>query len=166
MTFMESPLTAGRMHSYCIWDHRANAIFIYRTYGKLILAAELLIVSALQFDHAASHFYGQAAYLVVGMVLVKLAHLASQAGNSKAAHIERAIQHKNRAEDWYLQKYACVLRRATAASIIAQSSIFRSSIRAFAAAELRVRSLVKSVLCTVTETLTPRLFPCPPCACA
>jgi predicted transcriptional regulator len=163
---MEIPLKVRRMHRYCIWDEYFNVIFIYRTYGKLILAAELLIVSALQFEHAASDFYSQAAYLVVGMVLVKLAHLASQAGNSKAAHIDRAIQHKNRAEDWYQQKYACVLRRAAAASLFAQSTIFRSSIRAIAAAELRVRSLVKSVLCAVTETLTPKLFPCPPCASA
>jgi len=159
---MERPAKAESMPTYCMWDHRANAVFMYRTYGKLILVVELLIVSALQFGHAANNFYSQAAYLVVGMVFVKLAHLASQAGNSKAAHIERAIQHKNRAEDWYQQKYACVLRRAAAASLFAQSTTFRSSIRAIAAAELRVRSLVKSVLCAVTETITPKLFPCPP----
>jgi hypothetical protein len=159
-------MTAGRMGTRCFADNSSNAIFIQRTYGKLLLTVELLIVSALQFDHAAGDFYGQAAYLVLGMVFVKLAHLATQAGISKAAHIEHAVQQKNRAEDGYLQKFACVLRRANAASVAAQSSIFWSTIRAIAAAELRMRSLVKSVLCAVTETVTPRLFPCPPCACA
>ncbi len=159
-------MTAGRMGTLCFADNSSHAIFIQRTYGKLLLTVELLIVSALQFGHAAGDFYGQAAYLVVGMVFVKLAHLATQAGISKAAHIEHAVQQKNRAEDGYQQKFACVLRRAANARVAAQSSFFWSTLKAIATAELRVRSLVKSVLCAVTETVTPRLFPCPPCACA
>jgi len=58
------------------------------------------------------------------------------------------------------------LRRATIAQVVAQSSVYWSTIKAFVAAELHVRSIVKSVLCTVTDTLTPKLFPCPPTACA
>ena len=38
------------------------------------------------------------------------------------------------------------------------------AIKAIVATELQVRSIVKSVLCTVTDTLTPKLFPCPPTA--
>lgn len=166
MIFLGGKAKAGRVGTLCFGNERTNAIFIQRTYGKLLLLVELLMVSALQFSHTAGDFYGQAAYLVVGMVFVKLAHLATQAGISKAARIEHAVQQKNRAENGYLQKFACVLRRAAAARVVAQSSIVWSSIKAIAAAELRVRSLVKSVLCAVTETLTPKLFPCPPCACA
>lgn len=166
MILLDDAMTAGRMGTLCFSDNSSNAIFIQRTYGKLLLTVELLIVSALQFDIVAGHLYGQAACLVVGMVFVKLAHLATQAGISKAAQIEHAVQQKNRAEDGYLQKFACVLRRAAVARVVAQSSIFWSTIKAITAAELRVRSLVKSVLCAVTDTLTPKLFPCPPCACA
>lgn len=166
MILLTRKATAERIGNLGCSDDSSNAIFIQRTYGKLLLAVELLMVSALQFGVVADHFYAQAACLVVGMVFVKLAHLATQAGISKAARIEHAIKQKNRAEDGHQQKIASVLRRAAVARIVAQSSIFGSTLKAIAAAELHVRSLVKSVLCAVTETITPRLFPCPPTACA
>ena len=147
-------------------NYRMNNIFIQRTYGKLMLASEFMIVFALQFEIVAGNFYGQAACLVIGMVFVKLAHLATQAGIGKAAQIENAIKQKNRAEDAHKQKIARVLRRAAIAQVVAQSSVFWSAIKAIVATELQVRSIVKSVLCTVTDTLTPKLFPCPPTACA
>jgi hypothetical protein len=95
-----------------------------------------------------------------------LAHVATQAGIGKAAQIEYAIKQKNRNRDAHQQKIAKVLRRAAIAQVVAQSSVFWSAIKAIVAAELHVRSIVKSVLCTMTDTLTPKLFPCPPTACA
>lgn len=147
-------------------DTDFTEIFMQKTYGKLLLACELLVVSALQFGIVIGHIYGHVACLVGGMVLVKLAHIATQAGISKAARIETAIKQKNRAEDAHKQKISRVLRRAETARVQAQTSIFRLVIKAIVAAELRVRSMVKSVLCAVTDTLTPKLFPCPPSACA
>ena len=143
---------------------RLTSIFVLRTYGKLLLVVVLMLVTALQLDSSAHHFYGQAVCLVIGMVLVKLAHLAHQSGIGKAAQIESAIQQKNRVRDDHHAKIAKVLRRAAIARAVAQSSVFWSAIKANVAAELRVRSIVKSVLCAVTETLTPRLFQCPPTA--
>ena len=158
------------MSDLSIFNHRhdklLNTIFIQRTYGKLMLALELLLVCAMQFEFVAGNFYGQAACLVVGMVFVKLAHVATQAGIGKAAQIEYAIKQKNRNRDAHQQKIAKVLRRAAIAQVVAQSSVFWSAIKAIVAAELHVRSIVKSVLCAVTDTLTPKLFPCPPTACA
>lgn len=152
------------MTPQCFLDSQINTIFIQRTYGKLLLALELLMVSALQFQTVTGHFYGQAACLVLGMVFVKLAHHATQAGISKAAHLEHAIQQKIRAENGHLQHIAHILWRAAVAREAAQSSLFWFFLKAIAAAELHVRSLVKSVLFAVTETLTPKLFPCPPTA--
>ncbi len=151
--------------NYFLDTHIFN-IFVQKSYGKAMLACEFLIVGILQFDVVAGNFYGQAACLVVGMVFVKLAHVATQAGIGKAAQIENAIKQKYRAEDAHRQKITRVLRRAATAQVVVQSSIFWSAIKAIVAAELRVRSIVKSVLCTVTDTLTPKLFPCPPTACA
>jgi hypothetical protein len=151
--------------NYFLDTHILN-IFVQKSYGKAMLACEFLIVGILQFDVVAGNFYGQAACLVVGMVFVKLAHVATQAGIGKAAQIEYAIKQKNRNRDAHQQKIAKVLRRAAIAQVVAQSSIFWSAIKAIVAAELHVRSIVKSVLCTVTDTLTPKLFPCPPTACA
>lgn len=147
-------------------DTDFTEILIQKTYGKLLLACELLIVIALQFGIVTGHIFGHVACLVGGMVLVKLAHIATQAGISKAACIETAIKQKNRAEDAHKQRISRVLRRAATAQVQVQTSIFRSVIKAIVAAELRVRSMVKSVLCAVTDTLTPKLFPCPPSACA
>ena len=145
--------------------HNFN-IFFQRTYGKAMLACEFFIIGILQFDLVAENFYGQAACLVIGIVFVKLAHIATQTGLGKAAQIEYAIKQKNRIRDAHQQKIARVLRRAAIAQVVAQSSVFWSAIKAIVAAELHVRSIVKSVLCTVTDTLTPKLFPCPPTACA
>ncbi len=147
-------------------DKRINTIFIQRTYGKLMLALELLLVCAMQLDMVAGNLYGQTACLVGGMVFVKLAHLATQSGIGKAAQIEYAFKQKNRVRDAHQQYIVRLLRRAATARVVAQSSVLRSTIKAIVAVELQVRSIVKSVLCTVTDTLTPKLFPCPPTACA
>ena len=158
------------MRDLTIFNHRhdklINTIFIQKTYGKLMLALELLLVCAMQFDIVAGNFYGQAACLVIGMVFVKLAHVATQSGIGKAAQIEYVIKQKNRVRDEHQQNIVRILRRAAIARVVAQSSVLWSAIKAIVAAELRVRSIVKSVLCTVTDTLTPKLFPCPPIACA
>ena len=158
------------MRDLAIFNHHRdkliNTIFIQKTYGKLMLALELLLVSAMQFEFVAGNFYGQAAYLVLGMLFVKLAHLATQSGIGKAAQIEFAIKQKNRARDAHQKNITRILRRAAIARVMAQSSALWSAIKAIVAAELHVRSIVKSVLCTVTDTLTPKLFPCPPIACA
>jgi hypothetical protein len=147
-------------------DKLINTIFIQRTYGKLMLALELLFVCAMQLDMVAGNFYGQTACLVGGMVFVKLAHLATQSGIGKAAQIEYAIIQKSRVRDAHQQHIVRILRRAATARVVAHSSVIWSTIKATIAAELRVRSIVKSVLSTVTDTLTPKLFPCPPIACA
>jgi hypothetical protein len=147
-------------------DKLINTIFILKTYGKLMLTLELLLVCAIQFDIVAGNFYGQAACLVLGMVFVKLAHVATQSGIGKAAQIELAIKQKNRVRDAHQKNINRILRRAAIARLVAQSSVLWSAIKAIVAAELHVRSIVKSVLCTVTDTLTPKLFPCPPTACA
>jgi hypothetical protein len=158
------------MRDLTIFNHRhdklINTIFIQRTYGKLMLALELLLISAMQFEIFANHFYAQAACLVLGMVFVKIAHLATQSGIGKAAQIEYVIKQKNRARDAHQRNIVRILRRAAIARVVAQSSALWSAIKAIVAAELHVRSIVKSVLCTVTDTLTPKLFPCPPTACA
>ncbi|MCK9214703.1 MAG: hypothetical protein M0P52_09655 [Rhodoferax sp.] len=143
-----------------------SSILIQKTYGKLMLVVVLMLVTALQLDSNVHHFFGQAVCLVVGMVLVKLAHCAHQSGIGKARQIECEVKQRNRARDAYQEKTARVLRRAAIARAVAQSSVLWSAIKAIVATELRVRSIVKSVLCTVTETLTPRLFPCPPAASA
>lgn len=148
------------------FDARILNIFIQRTYGKLMLAGEFLIVVFLQFETIADSFYGQAACLVLGMVFIKLAHLSTQSGISKAAQIEYDIKQHNRIRDAHRQKIARILRRAAIARVVAQSAAYCSAIKTIVAAELHVRSIVKSVLCTVTDTLTPKLFPCPPIACA
>ena len=131
-----------------------------------MLALELLLVCAMQFEIVSGNFYGQAACLVLGMIFVKLAHLATQSGNGKAAQIEYVIKQKNRVRDEHQQNIVRILRRAAIARVVAQSSVLWSAIKAIVAAELHVRSIVKSVLCTVTDTLTPKLSPCPPTACA
>jgi len=158
------------MRDLAIFNHRhdklINTIFIQKTYGKLMLALELLLVCAMQFEIVSGNFYGQAACLVLGMIFVKLAHLATQSGNGKAAQIEYVIKQKNRVRDEHQQNIVRILRRAAIARIVAQSSVLWSAIKAIVAAELHVRSIVKSVLCTVTDTLTPKLSPCPPTACA
>ena len=158
------------MRDIAIFNHRhdklLNTIFIQRTYGKLMLALELLLVCAMQFNIVAGNFYGQAACLVLGIIFVKLAHLATQSGIGKAAQIEFAIKQKNRVRDAHQKNIVRILRRAAIARVVAQSSALCSVIKAIVAAELHVRSIVKSVLCTVTDTLTPKLFPCPPIACA
>lgn len=143
-----------------------SPIFIQKTNGQWLLAFIQLRVIALQFDTVAGHFNGQAACLLGGMVFVKMAHIATQAGNNNAARIEAAVKQKNRAEDVYKEKKACFLRRASSTRVKAPSSIFWSNTTAIVATELRLRSMVKSVLCAVTDTLTPKLFPCPPSACA
>jgi hypothetical protein len=149
-----------------ISDIHFVTVFFLKTYGKAMLVCEFVIVGLLQFDVLIGHAYGQAACLVVGMVLVKLAHLATFKGIGRAAQMEKASQQKYRAEDAHRQKIIGVLLRAAAALVWAQTSGVWSAIKAILAAELQVRSIVKSVLCAVTETLTPRLFPCPPIACA
>jgi hypothetical protein len=158
------------MRDLAIFNHRhdklINTIFIQRTYGKLMLALELLLVCAMQFEIVSGNFYGQAACLVLGMIFVKLAHLATQSGNGKAAQIEYVIKQKNRVRDEHQQNIVRILRRAAIARVVAQSSVLWSAIKAIVAAELHLRSIVKSVLCTVTDTLTPKLSPCPPTACA
>jgi hypothetical protein len=158
------------MRDLAIFNHRhdklINTIFIQKTYGKLMLALELLLVCAMQFEIVSGNFYGQAACLVLGMIFVKLAHLATQSGNGKAAQIEYVIKQKNRVRDEHQQNIVRILRRAAIARVVAQSSVLWSAIKAIVAAELHVRSIVKSVLCTMTDTLTPKLFPCPPTACA
>lgn len=145
-------------------DVRRFNILFQRTYGKLMLIGEFLVVGVLQLETIAGNFYGQTACLVIGMVFVKLAHLATRSGISKAAEIEYAIKQKNRTRDAHQRKIATILRRAAIAQVVAQSSVFCSAIKAIVAAELHVRSIVKSVLCAVTDTLTPKLFPCPPSA--
>jgi hypothetical protein len=158
------------MRDLALFNHRhdrlLNTIFIQKTYGKLMLALELLLVCAMQFDIVAGNLYGQAVCIVGGMVFVKLAYLATQSGNGKAAQIEYVIKQKNRVRDAHQQNIIRILRRAAIARFVAQSSALWSAIKAIVAAELHVRSIVKSVLCTVTDTLTPKLFPCPPTACA
>jgi len=156
----------GFMTPQCFLDSQINTIFIQRTYGKLMLVAELMLVCALQLDPATGNFYAQAVCLVIGMALIKLAHRATTSGIGKAVQIEFAIKQKNRVRDAHHQNIIRMLRRAASESFVAQSSLFWSTLKAIAAAELHVRSLVKSVLCAVTETITPRLFPCPPTACA
>ena len=146
------------------FDDSINTIFIEKTYGKLMLTVGFMIVCALQLDIVVGNFYGQTACLVVGMVFIKLAHLATQAGIGKAAQIEYAIKQKNRIRDAHKQNIVRILRRAAIAQVVLQSSAFWSAIKAIVATELQVRSIVKSVLCTVTDTLTPKLFPCPPTA--
>ena len=146
------------------FDDSINTIFIEKTYGKLMLTVGLMVVCALQLDIVVGNFYGQTACLVVGMVFIKLAHLATQAGIGKAAQIEYAIKQKNRIRDAHKQNIVRILRRAAIAQVVVQSSAFWSAIKAIVATELQVRSIVKSVLCTVTDTLTPKLFPCPPTA--
>ena len=147
-----------------LFDDSINTIFIQKTYGKLMLTVGFMIVCALQLDIVAGNFYGQTACLVVGMVFIKFAHLATQAGIGKAAQIEYAIKQKNRIRDAHKQNIVRILRRAAIAQVVLQSSAFWSAIKAIVATELQVRSIVKSVLCTVTDTLTPKLFPCPPTA--
>ena len=146
------------------FDDNINTIFIQKTYGKLMLTVGFMIVCALQLDIVVGNFYGQTACLVVGMVFIKLAHLATQAGIGKAAQIEYAIKQKNRIRDAHKQNIVRILRRGAIAQVVLQSSAFWSAIKAIVATELQVRSIVKSVLCTVTDTLTPKLFPCPPTA--
>lgn len=153
------------MNPHYFSDDSMNAIFIQKTYGKLMLACEFMIVSALQLG-IVSNGYGQAACLLGGMILIKLAHLATQSGISKAAQIECAIKQKNRIRDAHKQFVLRIIRRAATATLVAQSSVILSTLKAIIAAELQVRSIVKSVLCAVTDTLTPKLLPCPPRACA
>ena len=62
------------------FDDNINTIFIQKTYGKLMLTVGFMIVCALQLDIVVGNFYGQTACLVVGMVFIKLAHLATHAG--------------------------------------------------------------------------------------
>jgi hypothetical protein len=147
-------------------DNGISTMFIQKTYGKLMLSLELLFIATLQFDAVAGHFYGQAACIVGGMVLIKLAHLVSQAGEGKAAQIEFAIEQRIRAKDAHRQEFDRVLQRATIALVVAISISYWFALKAIVASELRVRSIVKSVLCTVTDTITPKLFPCPPGTCA
>lgn len=147
-------------------DNSITTMFIQKTYGKLLLTIEILFVSALQFDIVAGDLMGQVACLVIGMVFIKLAHLCTQAGVGKAAQIEYVMKQKIRAEDAHRHKFYRVLQRAAIAKLAAQLSLYWFALKTIAAAELRVRSIVKSVLCTVTDTLTPKLFPCPPLACA
>lgn len=154
------------MNFNCFCDDSTMTVFIQKTYGKLMLVFELMLVSALQFDMIVGNLYGQLACLVGGMVFVKLAHLATLSGIGKAAQIEYAVKQKNRIRDAHQQNIVRILRRATSARVVAQSSFLWAAIKAIFATELHVRSIVKSVLCTVTDTLTPKLFPCPPTACA
>ena len=77
------------------FDDNINTIFIQKTYGKLMLTVGFMIVCALQLDIVVGNFYGQTACLVVGMVFIKLAHLATHAGIGKAAQIEYArVRHQ------------------------------------------------------------------------
>jgi hypothetical protein len=158
------------MRDLAIFNHRHDSlistIFIQRTYGKLMLTLEFLFVCAMQLDILAGHVFAQTACLVGGMVFIKLAHLATQSGIGKAAQIEYAIKQKNRIRDDHQANIARILRRAATARVVAQTSVFWSALKAIIAADLQVRSIVKSVLCSVTDTLTPKLFPCPPVACA
>jgi hypothetical protein len=145
-------------------DNNLNTIFIQKTYGKLLLILEFMIVCSLQINMVVDHFYGQAACLVIGLILIKVAHLATQSGIGKATQIEFAIKQRNRIRDDHQAKIARILRRAATAQVVVQTSVFWSALKAIVAANLQVRSIVKSVLCTVTDTLTPKLFPCPPTA--
>ena len=140
------------------FDDNINTIFIQKTYGKLMLTVGFMIVCALQLDIVVGNFYGQTACLVVGMVFIKLAHLATHAGIGEAAQIEYAIKQKNRVRDAHKQNIVRILRRAAIAQVVVQSSAFWSALKAIVATELQVRSIIKSVLCTVTDTLTPKLF--------
>ena len=147
-------------------DSCLNTIFIQKTYGKLILILEFMVVVSLQTNMAATHFYGQAACLVIGLILIKVAHLATQSGIGKATQIEFAIKQRNRIRDDHQAKIARILRRAATAQVVVQTAVFWSALKAIIAADLQVRSIVKSVLCTVTDTLTPRLSTYPPVVCA
>ena len=143
---------------------RLTSIFVLRTYGKLLLVGVLLVVTALQLDSSAHHFYGQVVCLVLGMVFIKLAHLITKSGIRRARQMEGAIQKIGRSENAHQQNILKLLRRAAVARLVAQTCGFWCALKANIAADLQVRSIVKSVLCAVTETLTPRLFPCPPTA--
>ncbi len=147
-------------------DSCLNTIFIQRTYGKLMLVLEFMVVFSVQTNMVAIHFYGQAACLVIGLIFIKVTHLATQSGIGKATQIEFAIKQRNRIRDDHQAKIARILRRAATARVVVQTSVFWSSLKAIIAAELQVRSIVKSVLCTVTDTLTPRLSTYPPVVCA
>ena len=152
------------MECHYFSDSNQNTIFIQKTYGKLLLILEFMVVFSLQTNMAAIHFYGQAACLVIGLILIKITHLATQSGIGKATQIEFAIKQRNRIRDDHQAKIARILRRAATAQVVVQTSVFWSALKAIVAADLQVRSIVKSVLCTVTDTLTPKLFPCPPTA--
>ena len=154
------------MEIYYFPDSCLNTIFIQRTYGKLMLVLEFMVVFSVQTNMVAIHFYGQAACLVIGLILIKVAHLANQSGIGKATQIEFAIKQRNRIRDDHQAKIARILHRAATAQVVVQTSVFWSALKAIIAAELQVRSIVKSVLCTVTDTLTPRLSTYPPVVCA
>jgi hypothetical protein len=149
-----------------VYTTRFVSIFMLQTHGKLMLVVVLALATVLQFDSGVNHGYGQAVCMVVGMVFIKWAHLVTKNGIRRASQIENAIQNKCGAEDAHQQNTQNLLRRAANARLLAQSCGFWCALKANRAADLQVRSIVKSVLCTVTETLTPRLFPCPPAACA
>ncbi|MBP8285981.1 MAG: hypothetical protein KAX57_03990 [Rhodoferax sp.] len=152
------------MECHYFSDSNQNTIFIQKTYGKLLLILEFMVVFSLQMNMVDTHFYGQSACLVIGLILIKVAHLATQSGIGKATQIEFAIKQRNRIRDDHQAKIARILRRAATAQVVVQTSVFWSALKAIVAADLQVRSIVKSVLCTVTDTLTPKLFPCPPTA--
>ena len=147
-------------------DSCLNTIFIQKTYGKLMLVLEFMVLFSLQTNMAAIHFYGQAACLVIGLIFIKVTHLATQSGIGKATQIEFAIKQRNRIRDDHQAKIARILRRAATARVVVQTAVFWSALKAIIAAELQVRSIVKSVLCTVTDTLTPWVATYPPVVCA
>ena len=103
---------------------------------------------------------------MIGLIFIKVTHLATQSGIGKATQIEFAIKQRNRIRDDHQAKIARILRRAATARVVVQTAVFWSALKAIIAADLQVRSIVKSVLCTVTDTLTPRLSTYPPVVCA
>jgi len=118
------------MNTHYSCDSSFTIIFIQKTYGKLLVVLELMLISALQFAPAVNHFCGQAVCLVVGMVFIKLAHWATQIGIGRAEKIENTIRQKCRAENAHQHKIFRVLRRAAVARVVAQASGFWSALKA------------------------------------
>jgi hypothetical protein len=161
ITRFMTPILMSR--SYPMKPNQISDSYFENHMGERCWLASFVIVSLLQFEVLVGHAYGQSACLVVGMVLVKLAHVATLKGIGRAAQMENA-SNKNTGPKMLINKNYQRSAASRSRPGLAQSSGFWSAIKAILAAELQVRSIVKSVLCAVTETLTPRLFPCPPIA--
>ena len=81
------------MECHYFSDSNQNTIFIQKTYGKLLLILEFMVVFSLQMNMVDTHFYGQSACLV--MALCRLVwKLTSQATVDKHVVFGRSGLHR------------------------------------------------------------------------